>query len=68
MAPIELFIIWVPQLGCGCKRESFYFRPPEVGITVSTSALMYMDCMHAVMLTPASVHFTFISDYGYLFQ
>ena len=39
---------------------------PEVGITVSASALMYMDCIHAVMLKPASVHFTFISDYGYL--
>ena len=30
------------------------------------SALMYMDCMHVVMLKPASVYFTFISDYGYL--
>ena len=30
------------------------------------SALMYLDCMHAVMLKPASVHFTFISGYGYL--
>ena len=33
-----------------------YFKRPEVGITVSASALMYMDCIHAVMLKPASVH------------
>lgn len=56
-----------PYVGLRCKRESSYFRRPEVGTTVSVSALMYMDCMHAVMLKPASVHFTFISDYGYLF-
>ena len=36
-------------------------RRPEVGITVFASTLMYVDCMHTVMLKPASVHFTFIS-------
>ena len=66
MARIGLFIIWGPWLGWGCKRESSYFRSLEVDITVSASAVMRMDCMHAVMLKPASVHFTFISDYGYL--
>ena len=59
---------WGLYVGWSCKREGSYFRRPEVGTTVSASALMYtcMDCMHAVMLKPASVHFTFISDYGYL--
>ena len=42
------------------KEKVPYFRRPEVGITMSASAIMYMDCMHAVMLKPASVHFTFI--------
>ena len=50
------------------EKVNSYFRSPEVGITVSASALMYMDCIYAVMLKPASVRFTFISDYGYLIQ
>ena len=57
---------WGPYVGWGCKRESSYFRRPEVVTTMSASALINMDCMHAVMLKPASVHFTFISDYCYL--
>ena len=32
---------WGPYVGWGCKRESSYFRRPEVGTTVSASALMY---------------------------
>ena len=52
--------------GVSKEKVNSYFRRPEVGITVSASALMYMDCIHAVMLKPASVHFTFMSDYGYL--
>ena len=49
------------------KGKSLDFRSPEleVSIPVFVSALMYVDCMHAVMLKPASVHFTFISEYGY---
>ena len=47
------------------EKVNSYFGRPEVGITVSASALMYMDGIHAVILKPASVHFTFISDYGY---
>ena len=56
------------QGGVAKEKVYSYFKRPEVGITVSASALMYMDCIHAVMLKPASVHFTFISDYGYLIQ
>ena len=48
------------------EKVNSYFRRPEFGITVSASALMYMHSVHAVMLKPTSVHFTFISDYGYL--
>ena len=58
----------VMQGGVAKEKVNSYFRRPEVGITVSASALMYMDCVHAVMLKPASVHFTFISDYDYLIQ
>lgn len=49
------------------KGKSLDFRSPEieVGTPVFVSALMYMDCMHAVTLKPASVHFTFISEYDY---
>ena len=54
------------QGGVAKEKVNSYFTRPEVGITVSASALMYMECIHAVMLKPASVHFTFISDYGYL--
>ena len=51
------------------KGKSLDFRSPEleVGILVFVSALMYMDCMHAVMLKPSSVHFTFISDMATIF-
>ena len=56
------------QDGVAKEKVNSYFRRPEVGITVSASALMYMNCIHEVMLKPASVHFTFISDYGYLIQ
>ena len=48
------------------EKVNSYFRRPEFGITVSASVLTYMHSVHAVMLKPASVHFTFISDYGYL--
>ena len=50
------------------EKVNSYFRLPEFGITVSASVLMYMHSVHAVMLKPASVHFTFISDYGYLIK
>ena len=43
------------------KEKVPYFRRLEVGITLFASTVMYMDCMHAVMLKHASVHFTFIS-------
>ena len=51
------------QVEVAKETVNSYFRRPEVGITVSASALMYMDCIHVVMLKPASVHSTFISDY-----
>ena len=54
------------QGGVTREKDNSYFGRPEVGITVSASALMYMDGIHEVILKPASVHFTFISDYGYL--
>ena len=54
------------RVGLQKRKLTPISQRPEVGITVSASALMYMDCIHAVMLKPASVHFTFISDYGYL--
>ena len=54
------------RMGLQKRKFLIYFRRPVVFITEFASALMYMDCMHAVMLKPASVHFTFISGYGYL--
>ena len=52
----------------GLQKRKFLIQTsdPEISITVSASALMYMDCIHVGMLKPASVHFTFISCYGYL--
>ena len=48
------------------QKRKLLFQTSRGWHTVSASALIYMDFMHAVMLKPASVHFTFISDYEYL--
>ena len=44
----------------GLQKRKYFSRRLEVGITLFASTVMYMDCMHAVMLKHASVHFTFI--------
>ena len=49
------------RMGLQKRKFLIYFRRLEVGITLFASTVMYMDCMHAVMLKYASVHFTFIS-------
>ena len=48
----------------GLQKRKFLFQTSRGWHTVSASALVYMDFMHAVMLKPASVYFTFISEYG----
>ena len=57
-------------MGSSCRmvlqKRKLLFQTSRGWHTVSASALMYMDFKHAVMLKPASVHFTFISDYEYL--
>ena len=56
------------QGGVAKEKVNSYFRCPAVGITVSASALMYMDCMYAVMLKPASIHFTLSQIMAILFS
>ena len=50
------------------EKVNSHFRRPEVGITVSASVLMCMDCIHEVMLKPALVHFTLSQIMAILFS
>ena len=40
----------------GFQKRKFLFQTSRGQHSVSASALMYIDCMHAVMLKPASVY------------